>query len=392
MTVQAAIEAADNTHEYKRAFLVGWRLAQMYANPIHMADLPALVTDKGGLAQIPDQFDPGQQARLIWEGLDADLSKLPGGNSGEIVKARTMLGGTLAGHNYNEDAIANSIKDVFSRTLMNAYIVNPHLAKALVVGQQLAEFIFGPAALAERLSAENVQRTCSLLAKLKASFPQRATTAVSGSLEYWQHLPEKYRATSTDVGAALLSQGERWRSLLTGESRADDLLNLGDYRQAFGEYMHQVALLSEKARWLMGTVVTLLAITGGGIFLIIRFAPAGAAVTAGVIAAVAGALGITWKTVAATVGKAATLLERPMLDDGLNGAVKFAAFIAPAAMPPAEIAELRKQVRETKPHKDGQPKEAVQTAAQTRAVEAPAEEAPAEKAPAPAMGASDPPA
>jgi hypothetical protein len=72
-------------------------------------------------------------------------------------------------------------------------------------------------------------------------------------LEYWRHLPEKYRSTGVDVEAALLSQGERWRSLLTGEARADDLLDLADYRQAFGEYLHQVALLSRKSRWLLGT-------------------------------------------------------------------------------------------------------------------------------------------
>jgi len=120
--------------------------------------------------------------------------------------------------------------------------------------------------------------------------------------------------------------------------------------------MHQVALLSRKNQWLLGTVATLLALTGGGIFLIISFAPAGAAVIAGVIAAVAGALGITWKTTAVTVGKAATLLERPMLDDGLSAAVKFAAFIAPAAVPAAAIAELRKQLRETESSKNGQRK------------------------------------
>ena len=143
--------------------------------------------------------------------------------------------------------------------------------------------------------------------------------------------------TGTDVSMALLSQGARWRSLLTGEARADDLLDLGDYRQAFGEYMHQVALLAQKNRWIFGTVVTLFALTGSGIFLIIRFAPAGAAVIAGVIAAVAGALGITWKTVTVTVGRAATLFERPMLDDGLSQAVKIAAFIARPPCPPPRL-------------------------------------------------------
>ena len=196
MTVQAAIEAADDTRQYKRAFLVGWRLAQMYAAPIHMADLPTLVTDEGGLAQIPDHFEAGQEARLIWAGLDTDLSGLPGGTSPEIERTKTALYESLQNPEQEERAIATNIRTLSRRTLMNVYITNPHLAKALLVGQQLAKFVFGPtdpAALAERLSVENVQRTCSLLTELKASFPQRATAAVAGSLEYWQHLPEKYR-------------------------------------------------------------------------------------------------------------------------------------------------------------------------------------------------------
>lgn len=402
MAVQAAIEAADNTREYKRAFLVGWRLAQMHANPVHMADLPALVTDEDGLAQISDDFGPGQRARLIWEGLSTDLSGLPGGTSPEVTAAKDGLQSILKNPKQDQRAIATSIEDLSKQVLMNVYITNPHLAKALLIGQHLAQFVFGPAdhtALAERLSAEKVRRTCLLLTELKESFPQRATAAVTGSLEYWQRLPDKYRGTGTDVEVALQRQGERWRSLLTGEARADDLLNLGDYRQAFREYMHQVALLSEKSRLLLGAVVTLLALTGGGIFLIIRFAPGGAAVIAGVIAAAAGALGITWKTIAATVGKAATLLERPMLDDGLNAAVKIAAFIAPADMPAAVRTELRKQLSKAEPDKDkdkaepgedGQQK-LVETkeleGTQTEAQPSPAEAA---QPPAPALSGSDP--
>ena len=95
--------------------------------------------------------------------------------------------------------------------------------------------------------------------------------------------------------------------------------------------------------WLL--VVTLLAGTGVGIWAIIKYAPTGAAVIAGVIAAAAGALGVTWKTVAVTLGKASVLLERPMVEDGLREAVKFAAFIRPVEMTPADMALLRKEVR-----------------------------------------------
>lgn len=383
-----AIEVG-NTREYGRAFLVGWRLAQMHANPIYMTELHTLVTGNNGAAEILEHFEPGEQAQLVWRALEADLSELPGGGSQNITTAKNTLLQNLENPHYGEQAIATSIETLSTRTLANVYIANPHLAKALLVGQQLAEFVFGPAnpaALAERLTEEKVQRTCSLLTELQASFPVRATAAVAGSLEYWQRWADRNRGTATDVGATLLRQGERWRSLLTGEARADDLLELSDYRQAFGAYVHQVALLCQKNPWLWGTLVALLVATGGGIFAIITYAPAGAAVIAGVIAAVAGALGITWKTVAVTVGQAATLLERPMLDGGLSEAVKIAAFIAPVdGMSHDEIAELRKPARTEVGQR---PKRELTTAASQREVAAPVAAAPQ---PAPTAAGNGPP-
>ena len=190
-----------------------------------------------------------------------------------------------------------------------------------------------------------MERTCSLLAELQSAFPLRATAAVAGSLVYWQRWMEANRDNGDAVRQALFRQGELWRSLLTGETRADDLLGLGDYRQAFRDYTRQVALLARKYPLMWLLVVTLLAGTGVGIWAIIKYAPTGAAVIAGVIAAAAGALGVTWKTVAVTLGKASVLLERPMVEDGLREAVKFAAFIRPVEMTPADMALLRKEVR-----------------------------------------------
>jgi hypothetical protein len=342
-----------NTEEYSRAFFVGWRLAQLYASPVHMAAVPAFASDKkGGLPEIPEKLDQTQQARLIWVGLDTDISQLPGGTAQEISDAKTTLRVQLQNSDYDELAISTGIAHLFKLTLTNVYVINPHLAKALVAGEQLAELVFGPAAqdsplvaLETRLSEGNVERTCTLLAELQSAFPLRAAAAVAGSLMYWQRWMEANRDNGDATRQALLRQGELWRSLLTGENRADDLLGLDDYRQAFGDYTHQVILLARKYPLLWLLVATLLAGAGVGIWAIINYAPAGAAVIAGIIAAGAGTLGITWKTVAATLGRASLLLERPMVEDGLREAVKFAAFIPPVEMTPAEIAKLRKEVR-----------------------------------------------
>jgi hypothetical protein len=355
MTVQAALDGVGSTREYSRAFLVGWRLGQIQATPIHLADLHTLLGANNGAAEILTNFDSTEQAQLVWNGLDADLSELPGGDSAEITSAKSSLWEGLKNPAFNDVAIAGAAKTLLTRTLMNAYVGNPSLAKTIEAGRQLAEYVFGPEVTAipvvpvvpaRRLSEEKVLGTCSLLAELQACFPARATAAVAGSLVYWQRWAAGKESDATGVGTALLRQGERWRSLMTGEARADDLLDLRDYREAVREYLHQVVLLCQNNQPLWVAIAALLAATGGSVYCIVTFAPTGAAVIAGVIAAGAGALGITWKTVAATAGKVAALLERPMLDDGLTVAVQIAAFIPAGDMNPVQIEDLRRKLRD----------------------------------------------
>ena len=269
MAAQRELESVGNATEYSRAFLVGWRLAQLYATPTHTEEILAVVREEGYLPEIPERLTQQQQAQLIWIGLGSDLSELPGGKSSNISEAKIRLKGALEDKEYNEEAITKAIRDVFKITLINVYIIHPHLAKAIILGRQLAGLVFGPAnapaaftALHEQLSADRVKRTCLLLEELQSSFPLRATAAVSGSLVYWQHWMETCSGDDPAVREKLHSQGEQWRSLLTGEIRADDLLALHDYRQAIGDYVGQVAELYRKNPWLWGTVLALLAATG----------------------------------------------------------------------------------------------------------------------------------
>jgi hypothetical protein len=225
------------------------------------------------------------------------------------------------------------------------------LAKALNLGRQLAGLVFGRvgassdfAALQEQLSEDRVSVATSLLEELQSALPLRATAAVSGSLAYWQRWVRTYSAPVDEERKNLGSQGERWRGLLTGEIRADDLLDLQDYRQAIRNYVGQVAALYRKSPWLSGTVLAMLAATGAGIWAIVTYAPKGAAVVAAIIATVAGALGITWKTVTVTAGKAAALIERPMFENQLSEAVKIAAFVRPIDINPAQKTKLLKEL------------------------------------------------
>jgi hypothetical protein len=350
MVAQEELKPEGNAEEYSRAFLVGWRLAQLHARPTHPENISAVVTKVGYLPEIPEDFTPPQQATLIWTNLRGDLEALPGSMSNGTADAITALDVTLRDREYTKDTLTTGISRVYEKTLKNVFFVHPQLAKAIVLGRQLTDLVVGPAndtvTFQKQLNADLVKSTCLLLEDLQSCFPKRAAAAVSGSLVYWQQWAVETQTGDTPgVREQLRRQGEQWRSLLTGEIDPDDLLGLHDYRQAFMDYVAQVGWLCQKNPWLWVTATAVILGGAGGIASIVEWAPKGAAVIAAIIATAAGALGITWKTVAVTASKAAALLERPMLDRGLSDAVKFAAFIQPAAMTPAEIAELHKKVR-----------------------------------------------
>jgi hypothetical protein len=352
MAAQRELEPVYNAKDYRYAFLVGWRFAQLNANTTHTKEILAVKGEEGYLPELP-VLSSEQRTLVIWSRLKLELSELPGGNSPKIQEEVQLADQLLAKESFEKPAVTTAIQAAFNTTVVQVYVTQPHLSKAIDLGLQLANLVFGPANVAAQVSValnvqfdeKRVKMTCSLLEELQSAFPLRAAAAVSGSLVYWQHWVIEHSRDDGAVRDKLRSQGEQWQSLLTGEIRADDLLNLQDYRQAIKVYMGQVAGLWKKNPLLWKAVLTLLAACGGGIWAIVTYAPKGAAVVAAIIATAAGALGITWKTITATVGKVAALLERPMLNDGLSEAVKNAAFIPPPDMTAAQIAELRDEVR-----------------------------------------------
>lgn len=356
MTAEHGLESVYNAADYRRAFLVGWRFAQLNAKTTHAQQILAVYGGGGYLPGLPE-FTPEQRTLLIWSRLKLDLLGLPGGDLPTIQKEVEFADKALAKDSLDESAINSSIRDAFNTALVQVYITHPHLGKAIDLGHHLASLVFGPAsatgevtALKAQLGAELVERTCLLLRELQSAFPLRAAAAVSGSLAYWQRWVEVSSRDDDSVRKELHCQGERWQGLLTGEIHADDLLALHDYRQAIWDYLRQMAKLCRRNPWLWMMLSALVAVTGSGIFAIVQWAPKGAAVIAAIIATGAGALGITWKTAAVTAGKMVALLERPVLDQQLSEAVKIAAFIPPVAgMGAAEVLELRDAVRREVP-------------------------------------------
>jgi len=82
--------------------------------------------------------------------------------------------------------------------------------------------------------------------------------------------------------------------------------------------------------WYM--IAGLLAVAGATIWAILDIVPRGGASTAAIIATVAASLGISWKTVAATLGRVTARAEGPIWDTEVGAAIVIAAtHLRPAA-------------------------------------------------------------
>ena len=125
---------------------------------------------------------------------------------------------------------------------------------------------------------------------------------------------------------ALHHQGELWRRLLCGEKLALDLLAADDYKKAGDQVTKRFLGLARTYAWSWKWVILLfLVVTGGLAAVIIVFVPRGTSTVTALIATAAGSLGVSWKTVASTLGRVTQKAEGPLWDAEVSEAIVIAA-------------------------------------------------------------------
>jgi hypothetical protein len=170
---------------------------------------------------------------------------------------------------------------------------------------------------------------------LSASFPDDATDAVKGSLWKWQAWAEKGKAGPTEkelanLPLALNKQGETWRRLLSGEILAENLLTADHYKKAASRLLARIRdlTLSFLGRWWL-PITILLASVGLLIWAILVYVPGSTETIVALIATAAGALGISWKTVGSTLGRAVSKVEDQWWNSEIREAIITAATFTP---------------------------------------------------------------
>jgi hypothetical protein len=121
-----------------------------------------------------------------------------------------------------------------------------------------------------------------------------------------------------------------WRRLVAGEVVPKSLLGSDDYVAA-GERLlgrsRQIAARFLRRWWFPAAV--LLGSTGAAVWAAVTYAPAGSTRVAAVLVSLAGALGVSWKTVSATLGRALSQAESALWDSEVVTAIGEAATVHP---------------------------------------------------------------
>jgi len=335
------------------AFILGWRLAELY----DLDTIPARSSTTTP-APTPDHL-PGasemtehDRARVLVDQADnamLSLTDFLGDRSPTLDNVRQVMGQPGPLRDLVRAEVAPLYTDLQARLAASA----TRLATALGLGRMLADTIWlprsdQPGLYLERFAAYRLSNAYGWLDDLDEAFPRRAAAAVVASLTAWERWVRGATKSDgspdvTQLGQsalrALRRQGELWRRLLGGEKDPMQLLGPADYVAAASRLVSRGRQITTRFlwKWLPGAVLLVVA-AAAAVWAAVTYAPAGTDRVVAVLVSLVGTLGVSWKGVEATLGRALRQAEAALWAAEVDAAVGQAATIVPderAGQPPA---------------------------------------------------------
>lgn len=300
------------------AFALGWQMAELYRpdarrgtspRPGHLPGLSSLTAAEWREIGL-DQLQAGV-AKLRAPVEDAGLD-VP-----DVGAFRTTLA-ELA----DPSERGRRIRAFHVTLLCTLTAADYRLGKAYGLGRALADTTREPPDYKAELDIGRVNTLCAWIRDLDTAFPPHSARAVADSLQAWSDWAKD--RPGGDPGdptvRKLRAQGRLWRSMLSGEKRATDMLETLDYVHA-AEGMIQrtgklVGAFLKHYAWLVAVIVALFA---GGVAAMAVFGNP-AAIASGA-AAVLASIGISWKGVGSSLGKGLARVEDPLWGAELDGVI-----------------------------------------------------------------------
>jgi hypothetical protein len=299
------------------AFALGWQMAELYrpaapeqAPPVQAGDLPDL-----------SQLDAGQWTQIGLYQVQAGLTKL-----GEAIWAAGLdvpdaeeLGLLL------RDAPQTDREAVLTRFHVDLLAIltaaDYRLGKAYGVGRALADATREGANYHLELQRPRVAVVAAWIRQLATAFPPHSSHAVAKSLECWSAWaadpPQSGEASEAQLLPHLAPEGRLWRSLLSGEKRAVDVLEQTDYLTAGEHMLKNAGKLARKFLrhyWWACLAVLVLFVIGVVVMFVVGNA---AGVVSGAVTILAG-VGFGWRTIGTSLGSAAARVESPLWGAALD--------------------------------------------------------------------------
>ena len=305
------------------AFQLGWQMAEIYrpapqpppapGEDDHLPELSDLTTDEWariGLYQVQAGITK-MRLRIAAAGLWAPDAQL----------FAEQLEGTTGDE---RDAAVEAFHIELLAVLTGADF---RLGKGYGLGRALADVTRNAADWRSELSRGRVATLAAWLRQplVNDGLPPHAGHVVASSLEKWGSYAQQPTGdpAQEQLDVALLqAQGRLWRSLISGEKRATEMLEISGLRGSAGESLLVSTgklvspVLKHHAPVLIAAVVLFVA---GIVVMLTTDDAAGIVSGAGVILT---ALGIGWKGLGATAGKALAKLETPLWEAALDVAIR----------------------------------------------------------------------
>lgn len=329
-------------------FIFGWRMAELYDHEDLPAPRPAepeapVPPHLPGASEMSDY----EKARMIIDQARAASRSLAATLGVELPTLDAVIA-TLDRPGHHADEVRREILTAYLETRDQVAGVAPLAATSCGLGRMLADTALlprtgRPEVLAERFDSYRLSNAFRWLEDLSTALPRHAAGAVKASLSAWEGWVQSLPSTADklDPGCIngvivrkLRSQGEMWRRLMAGEVTGKTLLRSDDYVAAGERLLRSGRKIAGRfiIRWWPG-VLAIAVVTATALWAAVTYAPAGSTRVAAVLVSAAGALGVSWKTVSATLGKALNQAEASLWDSEVIVAIGQAATIHPTAKP-----------------------------------------------------------
>ena len=329
--ITAAEPAGDP--EVMVAFALGWQMSELYRPGSWRSQDAKPESDLPGLGHLGGK----ERAQLGLKQIEVGLKTLEAEikNSGLTVPTVTAAATALPTR-IPDPAYEKAIFELHVNLLTTLTAAHFKLGKAYGLGRALADTTRLPkdlATLKKELKGPRIANLTAWLSDLTSLFPPHAGHVVHDSLESWRDWAARATTDPENKAIALLRrQGQRWRSLLSGEKNAADALSNKDYVEA-GEMTitHTGKLAREFIKNYKRQLGLAAFVFCLGLGLVI-WDPTGGSLAGG-LATIIASLGVTWKGIGSSLGTTAAKIERPIWQGALDTQITTSLGLIPGTAP-----------------------------------------------------------